>query len=385
MIIRDAEKNLRLLASQFKAVAVVGPRQSGKTTLAKYVFPDKKYISLENPDIRNFAIEDPRGFLATCNDGAIIDEIQKVPHLFSYLQQIIDDTKEPGKFILTGSNNFLLQEGITQSLAGRIAYQLLLPFSINEIDQFDNVVDLIFKGLYPPLYDQPVNTTTWLENYILTYVERDVRQLKSINNFEVFSRFIRLCAGRTGQLINLSSLAVEVGVDHKTIGSWLGILESSYIIHRLQPHYKNFNKRLVKMPKFYFYDTGILCNLLGIQTIEQLRLHPLWGNIFENFVINEIVKKKVNFNSRSNLFFWRDSIGHEIDLIVENGLTLYPVEIKSGQTISTEYFKNLSFWKSLTGSEPATIIYNGDEPQKRSNGQEIISWKEIYSSNQIPL
>jgi predicted AAA+ superfamily ATPase len=385
MIIRDAEKNIRLLASQFKAVAVVGPRQSGKTTLAKYVFPDKKYASLENTDIRNFANEDPRGFLATCNNGAIIDEIQKVPHLFSYLQQIIDETKEPGKFILTGSNNFLLQEGITQSLAGRIAYQLLLPFSINEIEKFNNTGELIFKGFYPPLYDQPVDTTTWLGNYILTYVERDVRQLKSINNLEVFSRFIRLCAGRTGQLVNLSSLAVEVGVDHKTISSWLGILESSYIIHRLQPHYKNFNKRLVKMPKIYFHDTGILCNLLGIQTIEQLRFHPLWGSIFENFVINEILKKKINFNSRSNLFFWRDSLGHEIDLIVENGPSLYPVEIKSGQTVTSEYFKNINFWKTLTGIEPATIIFNGDEPQKRSNGQEVISWKEIYSSNQIPM
>ncbi|HNZ72761.1 MAG TPA: ATP-binding protein, partial [Prolixibacteraceae bacterium] len=378
-------KNLRSLASQFKAVAIVGPRQSGKTTLAKYVFPDKKYISLENPDTRNFANEDPRGFLDSYNEGAIFDEIQKVPHLFSYLQQIIDETNEPGKFILTGSNNFLLQEGITQSLAGRIAYQLLLPFSINEIIQSDNVGEMILKGFYPPLYDQKLDAYTWHKNYISTYVERDVRQLKSINNLETFSRFIRLCAGRTGQLLNLSSLAIEVGVDHKTIGSWLGILESSYIIHRLQPHYTNFNKRLVKMPKIYFHDTGVLCALLGIQNVEQLNFHPLWGNIFENFVVNELVKKKINFNLRSNLFFWRDSKGYEIDVLVENGLSLYPIEIKSGQTISSEYFKNLNFWKSLTGNEPATVIYNRKETQKRSNGHEVIFWKDIYSTNQIPL
>jgi uncharacterized protein len=385
MIIRDAENNLRVLASQFKAVAIVGPRQSGKTTLAKYVFPDKKYFSLENPDIRNFANDDPRGFLDSCKGGAIIDEIQKVPLLFSYLQQIIDETREPGKFILTGSNNFLLQEGITQSLAGRIAYQLLLPFSINEIGILEKADEIILKGFYPPLYDQPLDADTWLKNYILTYAERDVRQIKSINNLDVFRRFIRLCAGRTGQLLNMSSLAIETGVDHKTIGSWLAILESSFIIHRLSPHYKNFNKRLVKMSKIYFHDTGILCSLLGINTIEQLQLHPLWGNIFENFIINEFEKKRVNYNSPCNFFFWRDSLGHEIDLIIETGLSLYPVEIKSGQTVSSEYFKNLNFWKSLTGIEMATIIYNGEETQKRSNGLDIIPWKAIYSSNQVPV
>lgn len=385
MINRDAEQNLRLLASQFKAVAIVGPRQSGKTTLAKLTFPTKQYVSLENPANRRFAIEDPNGFLATYIDGAIIDEIQRVPDLFSYLQQILDETNETGKFILTGSNNFLLQENISQSLAGRIAYLTLLPFSMNEIGLIDNTLTNILKGFYPPIYDQPVEFSSWLGNYISTYIERDVRQLKNISNLDSFGRFIRLCAGRTGQLLNMSSIAVDAGVDYKTIGSWLSVLESSYIIYRLQPHFKNFNKRIVKMPKNYFYDTGLLCYLLEIKSEEQLKLHPLWGNIFENFVINEIVKKKINFNSRCNLFFWRDSLGHEIDLIVENGLSLYPVEIKSGQTISSEYFKNLNFWKSLTGSEPATIIYNGIEPQKRSTGQEVISWKTIYSTNQIPL
>jgi uncharacterized protein len=256
---------------------------------------------------------------------------------------------------------------------------------MNEVGASEDPFSIVLKGFYPPLFDQPVFPSEWLGSYVSTYIEKDVRQLRNIGNLDLFSRFVQLCAGRTGQLLNMSSIAVEVGVDYKTIGAWLSILESSYIIYMLRPHHKNFNKRLVKMPKIYFYDTGLLCYLLGIQTTEQLRFHPLWGNIFENFVITELFKKKINQNSRSNLFFWRDNVGHEIDVIVENGLSLYPIEIKSGQTISSEYFKNLNFWKSLTGSEPATIIYNGNEPQKRSNGKEVISWKSIYSSNQITL
>jgi len=385
MINRDAEENLRLLAAQFKAVAIVGPRQSGKTTLARYVYPSKEYVSLENPANRKFALDDPNGFLNTFSKGAIFDEIQRVPELFSYLQQILDESNEPGKYILTGSNNFLLQENISQSLAGRIAYQVLLPFSINEVGVSEDPFSIVLKGFYPPLFDQSVFPSEWLVSYVSTYIEKDVRQLRNIRNLDLLSRFVQLCAGRIGQLLNMSSIAVDIGVDYKTIGAWLSILESSYIIYMLRPHHKNFNKRLVKMPKIYFYDTGLLCYLLGIQTTEQLRLHPLWGNIFENFVITELFKKKINQNSRSNLFFWRDNVGHEIDVIVENGLSLYPIEIKSGQTISSEYFKNLNFWKSITGNEAATVIYNGKETQKRSNGHEVIFWKSIYSTNQIPL
>ncbi|MCF8357591.1 MAG: ATP-binding protein [Prolixibacteraceae bacterium] len=384
MIFRKAQENLIQLSSQFKAVAIIGPRQSGKTTLAKAVFPDKACVSLENLTNREFAVSDPQGFLNYYSDGAIIDEIQNVPELFSYLQQILDETKETGKFILTGSNNFLLQENITQSLAGRIAYQILLPFSINEIET-STVKDQILKGFYPPLYDQPVNSTIWLENYITTYIERDVRQLKNISNLGNFKRFVQLCAGRTGQLLNMSSIGIELGIDHKTVQSWLSILESSFIIYRLYPHYKNFNKRLVKMPKIYFYDTGLLCSLMGIRKVEQLTFHPLYGSIFENFVISEFYKKKLNLGIHHNFYFWRDKSGHEIDLIIENGLELYPVEIKSGKTITSEYFKNIDYWKRLSGNSKATIIYDGDSVQKRSNGTEVIPWRNIFADNQLPV
>lgn len=261
MIKREAEEELMKLASQFKAVALIGPRQSGKTTLARHAFRDKPYVNLENPDIRRFALEDTRGFFAQYKGGAILDEAQRVPQLFSYLQQMLDEDKTAGRFIITGSNNFLLQENISQSLAGRIAYLILLPFSLTELQETKTgrLPDFLFNGLYPPIYDQPVETKTWYANYIRTYIERDVRQLKNISDLFAFERFVRLCAGRIGQLLNMSNLAVEVGVDTKTINSWMGILESSFIIYKLQPHHRNFNKRVVKMPKIYFYDTGLAC------------------------------------------------------------------------------------------------------------------------------
>jgi predicted AAA+ superfamily ATPase len=267
MIHRIAEKTLAKLARQFKAIAIVGPRQSGKTTLARHVFTGKSYANLENPDIRRFATEDPRGFLAQFPDGAILDEMQRVPELFSYLQQILDESRQSGQFILTGSNNFLLQENIAQSLAGRIAYLYLLPFTAGELPQLytENIHELLFRGLYPPLYDQPVETVQWHNNYIRTYIERDVRQIKNITDLNAFEHFLRLCAGRIGQLLNKNNLAIETGVDNKTVSAWLSVLESSFIIFRLQPHHKNFNKRIVKMPKLYFYDSGLACALLSIQ------------------------------------------------------------------------------------------------------------------------
>jgi len=279
MIKREAASILVKLARQFKAVAVIGPRQSGKTTLVTDVFPGKPYVNLENIDTRRFAMEDPRGFLEQYAQGAILDEAQNVPHLFSYLQEILDKNTIPGLFIITGSNNFLLQETISQSLAGRIAYLNLLPFSMSEIkNKADkDINNLLFHGFYPPLFDQPLDIDIWYRNYIQTYIERDVRQLKSIKNLFIFEKFIKLCAGRTGQLLNMANLAVETGVDNKTISSWIGILESSFIIYRLQPHHKNFNKRVVKMPKLYFYDTGLVCSLLNIQNPQQLDIHPYRG------------------------------------------------------------------------------------------------------------
>lgn len=381
MITRVATQEVKLLAKQFKAVAIVGPRQSGKTTLIRSVFPDKPYVSLENPDMRRFAMEDPRGMLEQYRGGAIFDEAQRVPELFSYLQQILDENPQKGKFILTGSNNFLLQENISQSLAGRIGYLYLLPFSLEEAEkaaQKKFIVDeALFYGGYPPIFDNQVPPQKWLPNYISTYIERDVRQIKNISNLTVFERLLKLCAGRIGQLLNMNSLAIEAGVDNKTIASWLRVLESSFIIHLLKPHHQNFNKRLVKMPKLYFCDTGLACSLLNITKISQLRLHPLKESLFENFVIAELIKEKFNGNMTFNLYFWRDSTGNEMDIVIDNGTAFYPVEIKTGKTITNDYFKNLQFWNKITGSTKGAVVYAGDIMQKRSNGVNIVPWNSL--------
>lgn len=282
MIKREVESELIKLSKQFKAVAVVGPRQSGKTTLTRYVFDRKLYVNLENPDSRRFALNDPRGFLSQYSSGAVIDEVQRAPELFSYVQQLLDESSDKGRFIFTGSNNFLLQENISQSLAGRIAYKYLLPFTFTElsVDKNVNLSDQILKGSYPPVFDQNIDFDKWYPNYIRTYIERDVRQIKNISDLNAFEKFLRLCAGRSGQLLNMSNLALETGVDSKTIAVWLSILESSFIVFRLYPYYKNFNKRIVKMPKLYFYDTGLICSLMSITSRSQLNLHPLYGGIF---------------------------------------------------------------------------------------------------------
>jgi predicted AAA+ superfamily ATPase len=377
MIKRQAAKELVNLAAQYKAVAVMGPRQSGKTTLVKTVFGTKPYVSLENPDTRTFALEDPRGFLGNYPDGAVLDEVQRVPALFSYLQQLLDETDLTGHFILTGSNNFLLQQNIAQSLAGRIAYLNLLPFSVSEIAATGDVDTFIFKGMYPPLYDKPFEINKWYANYIHTYIEKDVRQLKNINNLIVFERFVKLCAGRIGQLLNMQSLALETGVDHKTVSSWLSLLEGSYIIFRLQPHHANFNKRLVKMPKLYFYDTGLATALLSISGQSQLPQHPLRGALFENFIITELLKNRLNKGLTSNLYFWRDNTGHEIDVLQENGDRLFPIEIKSGKTITADYFKGLQYWQKISGQTGGAVIYGANQEQHRSGGFTVFPWNKI--------
>lgn len=369
MIQREAEKELIILADSFKAVAVVGPRQSGKTTLVRKVFDGKPYVNLENPDMRRFALEDPRGFLSNYPDGAVLDEIQRAPELFSYLQQILDEQQAIGMFILTGSNNFFLQESISQSLAGRVGYLFLLPLTINETGiKEKNANELIFKGCYPALYNNATDAARFYANYIRTYVERDVRLIKNITDLYTFERFLRLCAGRIGQLLNMSSLSVEVGVDVKTISSWIGVLEASFIVFRLQPYHKNFNKRVVKMPKLYFYDTGLAVALLGIESADQLTLNSFRGSLFENMVIIDFLKTRYNNGKLNNLFFWRDSKGNEIDLLFEVGNSLLPVEIKSGQTLSEDSFKGLQFWNKMTQTEGGYVIYGGDTIQRRSNG-----------------
>ncbi|WP_242131035.1 ATP-binding protein [Aestuariivivens marinum] len=374
MVLREAQQELLSLSKQYKAIAVIGPRQSGKTTLVKAVFSGKPYVSLENPDTRNFALEDPRGFLDQFPNGAILDEVQRTPELFSYLQQVLDDNVGVSQFILTGSNNFLLQQNISQSLAGRVGYLNLLPFTLSEIKDIapKSIHEKLFKGFYPPLYDKPFEIQKWFSNYIRTYIERDVRQLKNIENLVVFERFMKLCAGRVGQLLNKSALAIEVGVDSKTIESWIGILEASFILFRLSPHHHNFNKRIVKMPKLYFYDVGLACALLGVQNANQLELHPFKGSLFENMVVVELLKQRLNKGQLKNLYFWRDNKGNEIDIVIDNFDELMPIEIKSGKTITQDYFKGLKYWNEMTGFKGGKVIYGGEDYQKRSNGFEVI-------------
>lgn len=383
MVRREAVDKVLELAMQFKAVAITGPRQSGKTTLAKLCFPDKTYVSLENPAVREFALKDPEGFLNQYAGGAIFDEIQRAPDLFSFLQQILDEDKARGKFILTGSNNFLLLEKITQSLAGRVAYLELLPFSINEIFSIHgglrHIDDLLFHGSYPPIHSDGIAPENWFPAYVRTYVERDVRQIRNIENLFLFEKLLTLCAGRVGQLVNYSSLAIEAGVDHKTIQSWLGILQASYILHFLPPFYKNFNKRIIKSPKLYFHDTGLASYLLRITSADQLFQHPARGALFENFIVNELLKQRFNAGQRSNLYFWRDSSGHEIDVLIDEGRQLVPLEIKSGQTVTSDYFKNLDFWESMTGEKRGVVYYGGDKEQLRSTGIKVKSWREVGS------
>lgn len=381
MIQREAKTKLESLAKSFKAIAVIGPRQSGKTTLVKNTFPNKPYVSLENPDTRQFALEDPRGFLDNFSSGAILDEVQRTPELFSYLQEMLDNSTEKGLFILTGSNNFLLQENISQSLAGRVGYLNLLPFSVSELASANLVPEtdeaLLFNGFYPPIYDQEISPLDWIPNYIKTYIERDVRQIKNITDLLIFEKFMRVLAGRTGQELNFSAISNEVGLDLKTIQSWVGILESSFIVYLLKPHFQNFNKTIVKRPKIYFYDTGLVCSFLRISNPIQLESHPLKGAIFETMVVIEMVKKFANKGLPINIYFWRDKTGHEVDVIIDTAGKLIPVEIKSSKTISTEFFKNLKYWNNLSKLNSSILIYGGNQEQKRSDGTLITNWKNI--------
>ena len=381
MIERKCEHTLRTLLRGFPIVTITGPRQSGKTTLAKTVFSDRPYLSLEDPDIRQAALEDPRSFLERFSDGAVLDEIQRCPQLFSYLQSRVDNDRRMGLFILTGSQQFGLMTGITQSLAGRTAFMELLPFSVSELRSGNRVPattdEMLLSGCYPPLYDRDVQPSAWFAAYVTAYIERDVRQLINIQELETFQRFVRLCAGRTGQLLNLSSLATECGITHNTVKSWISVLEASYLVFLLRPHHENFNKRLVKMPKLYFYDSGLVSWLLGIRTTEQMVTHPLRGNIFETYVISELLKSRFNSGERSNLFFWRDSNGNEVDVIVEQGVTRMPIEIKSGKTVTRDSFSGLEKWRVLAGNsavEP-TLIYGGKD-EYRQNGVRVVGWEK---------
>lgn len=381
MIRRKAYSILLELAKGYPFIALTGPRQSGKTTLARATFPEKPYISLEDPDTREFATSDPRRFLGRYPDGAILDEAQRCPVLFSYLQTLADMDGRMGLYILTVSQQFGLLSGISQSLAGRVGMVQLLPFSSQELhaaDKLPNNLDaFLYQGAYPPLYDRPLSPAQWYAGYVTTYLERDVRQLTNVRDLALFQRFVRLCAGRTGQLLNLSSLANDCGITHNTAKAWVSILEASYILFLLQPHHRNFNKRLVKTPKLYFHDTGLAAWLLGVQHADQLTLHPLRGALFETWVVGELLKGRYNRALPANMFFWRDNTGNEVDVIVDLGLQLIPIEIKSGQTISADYFSGLRKWLSWAGSEAdrAYLVYGGDDSQQRNEGQVVPWWK----------
>jgi uncharacterized protein len=372
---------LKSLASSFPVIALIGPRQSGKSTLVKAVFPGKPYASLEPLDVRAFAQSDPRRFLAQFPEGAILDEVQRVPDLFSYLQGNVDEQNRPGRFILTGSQHFLLMESISQTLAGRIALLELFPFALEEIpsEKRPGTLDrLIHTGGYPRLYDQPVTPQDWHPSYLQTYVERDVRQLKNVSDLETFRRFLTLCAGRTGQILNYSSLAADAGISHPTAMAWIGLLETSFVIHLLRPHFANFNKRLIKMPKLHFVDTGLACSLLGIQDASQLARHPLRGSLFETWVVSELLKQRLHRGHRSNLFYWRDKTGHEIDILVDLGTDLLPIEVKSGQTFAADMLDDLRYWQRLAGEKSArpVLLYGGHSKQEHS-GVQILGWQSL--------
>lgn len=379
MINRVLKNKLLELTGKYPIVTLTGPRQSGKSTLLKTSFPEYRYVSLEDPDMRLFAAEDPRGFLATYPDKTIIDEAQRVPSIFSYIQTYTDKENKEGMYLLAGSHNFLLMESINQSLAGRTAILRLLPFSHLEMKEGyilpSTVNEEIFKGAYPRLYDKNIAPTDYYPFYIQTYLERDVRLMRNIGDLSKFIRFLKLCAGRIGQLLNVSSLANECGVSVTTATSWISVLEASYICYLLKPDYNNYAKRLVKTPKLYFYDTGLACSLLDIKNADQITAHFLRGGLFENLVINEFIKEALNKGEEPNLSFWRDSTNNEVDLLrtAEDGQ--YAYEIKSGATYSPDFFKGISKWAKLSSTTPqhCFAIYNGDKNMKTSQG-EVIAW-----------
>jgi predicted AAA+ superfamily ATPase len=382
MIPRAATATLKKLAAGYPVVAVTGPRQSGKTTLVRAAFPKRPYVSLEDMDERTFANEDPRGFLARFRGGAIIDEAQHSPALFSYIQTRVDRSRRMGEFVLTGSQNFGLLSSITQSLAGRAGMLSLLPFSAHELRQarrpLRGLDEFLLRGLYPPVHDRRLRPLTWYNNYVLTYVERDVRQIANIQDLALFQRFIRMCAARTAQLLNLSSLANDCGVSHVTIRSWLSVLQASYLVFLLPPHHASFGKRLVKTPKMYFCDTGLASALLGIEDADHMGIHPSRAALFETYVVNEYLKARFNQGLPSNLYFWRDNVGNEVDLIIERGGRLIPVEIKSGQTVADEWFAGIRKWMQLAGSPAAkpSLVFGGDRAYVRT-GIAVHPWNKI--------
>jgi uncharacterized protein len=384
IIHRDLAPLIQEMSTQFPVVAILGPRQSGKTTLAQLLFPNHAYISLEDFDMRTIAQEDPRRFLKDYPNtyGIILDEIHYAPQILSYIQTIVDREKKYGYFIVTGSQNFLVNEAITQSLAGRIAITTLFPLSMNELVAANLVPDrletVVLKGTYPRIYADSIPPLRLYTSYMRTYLERDVRQLRNILNLGLFKRFISLCVYRTGQLVNYASLANDCGIDEKTVRAWLALLEASYIIFLVQPYYKRFGKRVIKSPKLYFVDTGLACSLLRIKSVEELRDHPMRGPLVETFVIADLIKQQSNLERTPSIYFWRDQAGHEIDYILEESPEPIAIEVKASKTVIPDYFKELNYWRQLTDFQrsPSYVIYGGSTNQSWPGGQ-VISWQHM--------
>ena len=382
MIRREIEDVARDMAGQFKALVITGPRQSGKTTLARELFSGKPYVSLESPDERARAVADPRQFLSRFPEGGILDEVQRAPELFSYLQAELDAHPSAGRFILTGSQQFGMMEKISQTLAGRVGMLTLLPFSFGELKtggySADRLDEVIFRGAYPPVFEQAIDPVFWFDAYISTYVERDVRQLVNVQDLMVFQRFMALCAGSIGQLLNASRIGMECGVGHSTVAKWFSVLEASYVAFRLAPHHRNYRKRLVKTPKLYFWDTGLACRLLGIETSSQLATHPMRESLFENWVIVELLKSRFNQGRKNNLSFWRNNTGLEIDVLMEQAGKLRPIEIKSGSNLYSDFWQPMAQWLELAGDDATspTLIYGGDTKWNDKHGT-AIPWRQI--------
>jgi predicted AAA+ superfamily ATPase len=384
MIQREIGNVLVKMAEKMPVISITGPRQSGKTTLARMCFPEYDYVNLENPDMYEAAKDDPRLFLSQFKKGIIIDEVQRLPSLFSYIQTISDERNKPGEFILTGSENFLLSEKISQSLAGRVFVSHLLPLSISELERADLVKTedmdaTLFHGFYPRIHKMNIEPEMFFPSYIHTYVERDVRQIVNVSNLFLFQKFLRIAAGRVGQLINYNNIANEVGVDLKTVKSWFSILESSFIVFFLPPHFENFSKRIIKTPKLYFHDIGLACSLLGIRKKEELTSHWSKGALFENMIIADLMKGFLNQGKRPSLYFWRDSAGNEVDCLIDTGSEIKCVEIKSGTTISSDFFKGLKYYRKLNPKAAPFLIYGGVVNSIQSNAT-IFGWRNAVES-----
>jgi uncharacterized protein len=369
--------------TKFPVVGLFGPRQSGKTTLVKNIFNNHRYFNFEDPATRDLAHSDPKRFLRENENehGIILDEFQYVPHILSYIQLESDEKKRPGYFVLTGSQNFLMNQAITQSLAGRIGILTLLPLSINELREnnhlTDNVNEIIFKGSYPKIYTENFTPEELYPSYIQSYVERDVRQLVNVENLRTFQKFMQLCAGRVGQLLNFSELAMNCSISQETVKKWLSILEASYVVFLLNPYHENFNKRVIKTPKIYFYDTGLACSLLGIKSSEDLSLSIFRGHLFENFILADFFKQYFSLGTRSPLYYWRDKNGYiEVDCLINLGIKLVPIEIKSGETINSNFFDGLKKWNEIAKADPSHgyLVYGGQETQARSTGH-LVDWQ----------